>query len=752
MSPSPAKPLTAPQKALRKLGLVRAIDLALHLPLRYEDETRLVKLRDVREGDVAQVEGRVTHAEVKLGAHLQLLVTLDDGTGSCLLRFFTFYPSMQAALAVGKQARVRGEIRGGFAGLTMMHPAVKPAGGELATALTPVYPSMAGLPQTYLRRAVQAGLQRAELSDTVPPSYLQEIGLQPLWNMHKSLSFLHNPTPDVSLAALQDHSHPAWQRLKAEELLAQQLSQLQSRRARARLRAPVLVDGNSGCGIEPDASGLVASRASTHSEVSVLSLYQQLLATLPFTLTPAQTRVVNEITQDIAKPVPMHRLLQGDVGAGKTVVAALAAAVCMDAGWQCALMAPTEILATQHFAKLVGWLHPLGITVAWLTGSQKAKERRDMLALIASGQAQLVVGTHALIQDKVQFKALALAIIDEQHRFGVAQRLALRSKLTAGDLGDGADAVAEGAEGRVDFSRPGRLKSTLPSSESSMQKPSTPLEPHLLMMTATPIPRTLAMSYYADLDVSTIDELPPGRTPIITKVVNEARRDEVIARIRGQIAQGRQIYWVCPLIEESEALDLTNATETHAHLSAALPGVMVGLLHSRMPVAEKQAVMSLFTSGQLGVLVSTTVIEVGVDVPNASLMVIEHAERFGLSQLHQLRGRVGRGAAASACVLLYSTGDAPRLGETARERLRAMAETNDGFEIARRDLQIRGPGEFMGARQSGDAMLRFADVADDAALLDWARRLAQLMLDQHPALAEQHVQRWLGSKAEFLKA
>lgn len=285
-----------------------------------------------------------------------------------------------------------------------------------------------------------------------------------------------------------------------------------------------------------------------------------------------------------------------------------------------------------------------------------------------------------------------------------------------------------------------------------MQKPSTPLEPHLLMMTATPIPRTLAMSYYADLDVSTIDELPPGRTPIITKVVNEARRDEVIARIRGQIAQGRQIYWVCPLIEESEALDLTNATETHAQLSAALPGVMVGLLHSRMPVAEKQAVMSLFTSGQLGVLVSTTVIEVGVDVPNASLMVIEHAERFGLSQLHQLRGRVGRGAAASACVLLYSTGDAPRLGETARERLRAMAETNDGFEIARRDLQIRGPGEFMGARQSGDAMLRFADVADDAALLDWARRLAPLMLDQHPAQAEQHVQRWLGSKAEFLKA
>jgi len=727
--PSSVKPLTGPQKALHKLGLLRDIDLALHLPLRYEDETRLVKLRDVREGDLAQVEGRVTHAEVKLGGQRQLLVTLDDGTGTCLLRFFSFYPSLQTTLALGKQVRVRGEIRGGFAGLTMMHPVVKPAGGELATALTPVYPSVAGLPQTYLRRAVQAGLQRAELSDTVPPQYLQEIGLQPLWDMRKALSFLHNPTPDVSLAALQDHSHPAWQRLKAEELLAQQLSQLQARRARARLRAPVLATpalsvpqvSVPNVSLKVWGEAAVAQAAVRDGHLTPLqTLAQRLLVALPFQLTAVQMRVVAEITQDIARPVPMHRLLQGDVGAGKTVVAALAAAVCMDAGWQCALMAPTEILATQHFAKLVGWLHPLGITVAWLTGSQKAKERRDMLALISSGQAELVVGTHALIQDKVQFKALALAIIDEQHRFGVAQRLALRSKM-----------ISEAA---------------------SQSEPASGVEPHLLMMTATPIPRTLAMSYYADLDVSTIDELPPGRTPIITKVVNEARRDEVIARIRGQIAQGRQIYWVCPLIEESEALDLTNATETHTQLSAALPGVMVGLLHSRMPAAEKQAVMRLFTSGQLGVLVSTTVIEVGVDVPNASLMVIEHAERFGLSQLHQLRGRVGRGAAASACVLLYSTGDAPRLGETARERLRAMAETNDGFEIARRDLEIRGPGEFMGARQSGDAMLRFADVNEDARLLDWARRTAPHMLDQSPALAAQHVQRWLGGKTDFLKA
>lgn len=817
----PAKPLTGPQKALRKLGLNRAIDLALHLPLRYEDETRLTKLRDVREGDVAQLEGTVTHSEVKLSGHRQLLVTLDDGTGTCLLRFFTFYPSMQKAMAVGSRIRVRGEIRGGFAGLTMMHPVVKPAGGELATALTPVYPTVAGLPQTYLRSAVQAGLARAELPDTVPAQYLQEIGLQPLWNMRKALLFLHNPTPDVSLAALQDHSHPAWQRLKAEELLAQQLSQLQSRRERARLRAPVLESGvgsleqrvaktgpgPSGAEVNragerslPAAAHINAGLPSIEAEVSQshrpssdvdgapqlepAPLYARLLAALPFQLTAAQQRVVSEITQDIARPMPMHRLLQGDVGAGKTVVAALAAAVCMDAGWQCALMAPTEILATQHFAKLVGWLHPLGITVAWLTGSQKAKERREMLALIASGQAQLVVGTHALIQDKVQFHKLALAIIDEQHRFGVAQRLALRSKLTPADHphpnplpeGEGVENQADvrpvsltaRAENRADShsasvgAKAGSLADLLPLplGEGWGEGGVALLEPHLLMMTATPIPRTLAMSYYADLDVSTIDELPPGRTPIITKLVHEARRDEVIARIGDQIAQGRQIYWVCPLIEESEALDLSNATETHAQLSAALQGcvgptgvpLQIGLLHSRMPVAEKKAVMSLFTSGQMAVLVSTTVIEVGVDVPNASLMVIEHAERFGLSQLHQLRGRVGRGAAASACVLLYSTGDAPRLGETARQRLKAMAETNDGFEIARRDLEIRGPGEFMGARQSGDAMLRFADVAEDAALLDWARRLAPVMLDVHPALAEQHVQRWLGAKAEFLKA
>ena len=698
---SASKPLTAPQKALRKLGLNRAIDLALHLPLRYEDETRIVRLSDTREGDVAQIEASVISCEVAYKPRRQLLVVVDDGTDTCTLRFFNFYPSQQKALAVGNRLRLRGEVRGGFMGRTMMHPSFHASGGELPKALTPTYPTSAGLPQSYLRKAVHSGVLQAarqgEFVETIPtgqtPPSLAQSNTK-TWGLEQSLHFLHHPTPDVSLAQLEDRTHPAWQRLKAEELLAQQLSQLQSKRERATLRAPAL-------------------------ELHKNGLQEQLLGVLPFGLTNAQRRVGEEIANDIQRPIPMHRLLQGDVGSGKTVVAALAAAIAIDNGWQCALMAPTEILAEQHFRKLIGWLEPLltplGKRVAWLTGSQKKKERTEMLALIASGEAALVVGTHAVIQEQVHFKNLALAIIDEQHRFGVAQRLALREKMHSDT------------------------------------------EPHMLMMSATPIPRTLAMSYYADLDVSTLDELPPGRTPVVTKLIAETRRDELITRIRQQLEEGRQVYWVCPLIEESEALDLTNATETHALLTEALnpPGakpVMVGLLHSRMPPAEKKAVMALFESGTMGVLVSTTVIEVGVDVPNASLMVIEHAERFGLSQLHQLRGRVGRGAAASACVLMYATGESGRLSETARERLRAMVETSDGFEIARRDLEIRGPGEFLGARQSGAAMLRFADLAVDLELLDWARELAPRMLDQYPELSERHVQRWLGGKSDFLKA
>ncbi|MCC2636135.1 MAG: recG, partial [Ramlibacter sp.] len=485
-----------PHSALRKLGLGRDIDLALHIPLRYEDETRIVKLKDAREGDTAQIEATVTDSQVQYRPRRQLVVTVDDGTDTCVLRFFSFYPSQQKALAPGVRLRIRGELKGGFLGWQMVHPAYRPAGGELPEALTPVYSTVAALPQAYLRKAVASGLERADLAETVPPDAPPAPGKATAWSLRQALHFLHHPTPEVSLAALEDRSHPAWLRLKAEELLAQQLSQVESRREHDALQAPPLKARTGG-------------------------LHEQFLAALPFQLTGAQRRVSEEIAASLARDRPMHRLLQGDVGSGKTIVAALAAAIAIDSGWQCALMAPTEILAEQHF-------------------SQRKKERGEMQQLVASGEAALVVGTHAVIQEQVQFRKLGLAVIDEQHRFGVEQRLALRGKTPEGG------------------------------------------EPHMLMMSATPIPRTLAMSYYADLDVSTIDELPPGRTPVVTKLIADSRRDEVVERIRSQLAEGRQVYWVCPLIEESESLDLTNATATHEQLSAALPGVLVGLLHSRM--------------------------------------------------------------------------------------------------------------------------------------------------------------------------
>jgi ATP-dependent DNA helicase RecG len=678
--PQLANKLSGPAKAMQKMGLRRDVDLALHLPMRYVDETRITPIASVRDGQTAQVQGTVSECRIETRARRQLVVKLHDDSGELTLRLLHFYPSHQKTLAVGQTVRARGEVRAGFFGREMVHPEFRAVAPDtpLPQALTPVYPSSAQLPQTYLRKAVASALTRAPLQEILPPGTVPA-GLPPL---RTALNLLHHPGRDEGVEALEDHSHPAWQRLKFEELLAQQLSQLQAHEARAQLAAPAL---------RPKPGGLAA----------------QLLAALPFKLTAAQERVVAEVQADIARTQPMHRLLQGDVGSGKTVVAALAAAVAMDAGWQCALMAPTEILAEQHFRKLVSWLQPLGITVAWLTGSRKGKARQAMVDQVSSGQAQLVVGTHAVIQGDVAFAKLGLAIVDEQHRFGVAQRLALREKLHA-----------------------------------------QALEPHLLMMSATPIPRTLAMSYFADLAVSTIDELPPGRTPIVTKVFADGKREAVIARIRDEVRQGRQVYWVCPLVEESEHLDLQNATATHAELSAALPETMVGLLHGRMASAEKAAVMALFTAGEMKLLVATTVIEVGVDVPNASLMVIEHAERFGLAQLHQLRGRVGRGAVASVCVLMYT---AP-LSPTGKARLQAMAETNDGFEIARRDLDIRGPGEFMGARQSGDALLRFADLAEDAELLNQAREAAPQLLQQHPDAAAAHVQRWLASRADFLRA
>ncbi len=684
----------AAAKALEKLGLVRDIDLALHLPLRYEDETRIVPIADLRDGIVGQVEGDVVDAKVQFRPRRQLVVTIQDGSAELVLRFLHFYPSQQKTYGAGKRLRVRGEARGGFFGLEMVHPVVKPvtANTPLPTSLTPVYPSTVQLSQAVLRQAVAHGLAHADLDDIVPP------GLAPagLPSLREALARLHHPAPGLDADALADRSHPAWQRLKFDELLAQQLSQLQAKQERERQRAPAFSATRGGAARGPGGH----------------RLQDAFLAQLPFALTDAQARVVAEIARDLSRSIPMHRLLQGDVGSGKTVVAALAAAVVIDAGWQCALMAPTELLAEQHLKKLVGWLAPLGITVAWLTGSRKGKARAAMLEQVASGEAALVVGTHAVIEGQVRFARLGLAIIDEQHRFGVAQRLALRAKLAEND--------AEGAA----------------------------LEPHMLMMSATPIPRTLAMTLFADLDVSTIDELPPGRTPIETRLFADAKRDEVIARIRDEVAHGRQVYWVCPLVEASEVLDLQNATETHAQLCDALPGFMIGLLHGRMPAAEKTAAMSLFASGHVSVLVATTVIEVGVDVPNASLMVVEHAERFGLSQLHQLRGRVGRGATASVCVLLY-TGP---LSDAAKARLKAMRETGDGFEISRRDLEIRGPGELLGARQSGSALLRFADPLEDEALLLEARRVAEHLLAAHPDIAVRHVERWLGGRFHYLNA
>jgi ATP-dependent DNA helicase RecG len=712
-APEPARE-TGPARAMKKLGLTRDIDFALHLPLRYQDETRLTPIGELADGDTAQVEGEVRDCRVEHSrTRRQLVARVRDASGELVLRWLNFYPSQQKQLSAGRRVRVRGEVRGGFLGLEIVHPVLKlvEPGAPLPATLTPVYPASAQLPQAYLRKAVESALRRVSLAELLPAEVLPT----GLMSLRDAVLALHHPAPGVALAQLEDRTHPAWQRLKFDELLAQQLSQAFAQAERALLRAPPLrvpgAERDVAAGRSP---GL---RSGTSGEPG--HLRARLAAALPFALTAAQRRVVAEIERDIGLSKPMHRLLQGDVGSGKTVVAALAAATALSAGWQCALMAPTEILAEQHFRKLIGWLEPLGVQIAWLTGSRKGRARQAMVDAVASGEAMLVVGTHAVIQDDVHFARLGLAVVDEQHRFGVEQRLALRAKLGA----RGTDGAKLGA---------------------------TTLEPHLLMMSATPIPRTLAMTYFADLDVSTLDELPPGRTPVLTKLFADDKREQVIARIRDELARGagRQVYWVCPLVDESEHVDLQNATATHAELCAALPGTMVGLLHGRMPAAEKVAVMSLFTQGQMRVLVATTVIEVGVDVPAASLMVIEHAERFGLAQLHQLRGRVGRGSAASVCVLLY----AGPLSPTAKERLRAMAETHDGFEIARRDLEIRGPGEFMGARQSGDALLRFADLATDNELLQHARAVAPRLLREHPEAARQHVARWLGSRSDYLKA
>jgi ATP-dependent DNA helicase RecG len=677
----PKKPPATAQSRLAKLGLRTDMDLVLHLPMRYEDETRVVPIREAgfMAGAPSQVEGIVTECDVQYRPRRQLVVTIADDSGPLVLRFLNFYGSQLKQLAVGTRIRARGEVRHGFFGTEMVHPTYKPVeeGAPLPSALTPVYPAGEGLSQAFLRKAIANAMTRVDWRDTLPAALREGLKLS---SFDTSIKLLHNPPADVDEHALVERTHPAWIRMKFDELLAQQLSLKRAQEARR------------------------AKGAAALPVVGELS--QGFLATLPFQLTKAQQRVLEEIRRDLRESFPMQRLLQGDVGSGKTVVAALAAAQAIDSGFQAALMAPTEILAEQHFRKIAMWMEPLGVRVAWLTGSLRKKEKTEALADIASGFARLVVGTHALIQEGVEFDKLGLVIVDEQHRFGVGQRLALRNKGQEGDT-----------------------------------------VPHQLMMSATPIPRTLAMTYYADLEVSVIDELPPGRTPIVTRIVDQNRRDEVIARVHAAAQEGRQVYWVCPLIEESEALQLQTATDTHMTLSASLPDLQVGLVHGRMKPAEKQAVMEAFIRGETHVLVATTVIEVGVDVPNASLMVIEHAERFGLSQLHQLRGRVGRGSAASVCLLLYQS----PLGPVAKQRLMTMRETTDGFEIARRDLEIRGPGEFLGARQSGEAMLRFADLQTDQWLVENARNVAHDLLRNDPATVDAHLARWLGGKEEFLK-
>ena len=669
--------------ALAKLGIHREFDLVLHLPMRYDDETRLHRIGEAPEGAPVLVEGLVTDNAVKFRPKRQLVCTVADESGPLVMRFLNFYMSQVRQLAPGTRVRLFGEIRQGFFGAEMVHPRYRVVGADMPVAktLTPVYPTTAGLSQAGLQRLARDALVASDLEDTLPREMLGELQLP---GFRESVTFLHHPPPAAEQTALQSRTHPAWRRVKFDELLAQQLSMRVHYDRRKTIGAPAL-------------------SLSAGNKVA-----QQLRAQLPFELTRAQARALREIQRDLAQPHPMQRLLQGDVGSGKTVVAAFAALQAIENGHQVAVMAPTEILGEQHHAKFSAWLAPLGIRVAWLAGNLARKDKRASLAEIASGAAHIAIGTHALFQDAVEFNRLGLAIVDEQHRFGVRQRLALRLKgATAGDAA----------------------------------------QPHQLMMSATPIPRTLAMSYYADLDVSVIDELPPGRSPVATRLVADTRRDEVIQRIRDACVAGSQAYWVCPLIEESEVLQLQTALETHARLAATFPELKVGLVHGRLATTEKLAVMQAFKAGEIQLLVATTVIEVGVDVENATLMVIEHAERMGLAQLHQLRGRVGRGAAASTCILLYQQ----PLSQLARERLKIIYECSDGFEIARHDLRVRGPGEFLGARQSGVPMLRFADLEADLDLLELARIAAQNLLRDQPAVAERHLQRWLGGRQHYLR-
>jgi ATP-dependent DNA helicase RecG len=687
-----SKPAAGPKPTglaakLGKLGLRSDLDLALHLPLRYEDETVLATPASAPTGKPVLIEARLERAEVAYRPRRQLIAHAEG----VVLRFFNFYPSqlkqLQRGAEEGLRVRAFGEVRPGWFGAEMAHPRYRLVreGEPLPQALTPIYPTTAGLAQAELRSRVLAALaaleKAAALEDTLP----EELRLRHrLAGFAECVRLLHCPPPGADTAALEQRTHPAWRRVKFDELLAQQLSMRFAYEARRSRQAPAFATGGK--------------------------LLKAFLKNLPFRLTRAQARAMNEVLGELREPHPMQRLLQGDVGSGKTIVAAIACLAAADSGWQAAVMAPTEILSEQHFRKFSEWLRPLGIRIAWLHGGVSKPDRTKIVAQIKGGACQIVIGTHALVQESVAFARLGLAVVDEQHRFGVQQRLTLRRK---------------GAEEQA--------------------------VPHQLMMSATPIPRTLSMTYYADLDVSTIDELPPGRRPVATRLVSAARRAEVLRRVRDACAEGQQAYWVCPVIEESKE-SLQTALDTYQTLSRELKGLRVELLHGRLPAAEKARVMARFVKGGTQVLVCTTVVEVGVDVPNASLMVIESAERFGLSQLHQLRGRVGRASGRNArdsvCILLY----AGPLSQAALERLKVIYENADGFEVARRDLELRGPGEYLGERQSGVPLLRFADLERDGELVEAARQAATELIEADPQAARAHVRRWLASRQELTHA
>lgn len=678
-------PITASKGVLEKLarlGIHTERDLLLHLPIRYEDETHLYPIKGAPENQLVQIEGEIIHSEVTFRPRRQLVCQVKDASGILFIRFLNFYGSQVKAYATGARVRLLGTIHQGYYGIEMVHPKcqIVRQNQPLADTLTPVYSTTAGLAQKTIRKLIDQVFTthpHTSLTETLPQEIIDQYQLA---DLQTSIHTLHYPPPDISLESLQNRTHPAWHRIKFDELLAQQLSMRMHYQQRKQHDAPKLTPKNK--------------------------LTQALIKKLTFKLTQAQENSYTEISHDLAKPHPMHRLLQGDVGSGKTIVATLAALQAIENNYQVAIMAPTEILTKQHYQKISTWLAPLGIQVAWLSGSQKKKQKQAALTDIADGTAMLAIGTHALFQEHVAFKQLGLAIIDEQHRFGVHQRLSLRLKGS-----------------------------------------NTNQAPHQLMMSATPIPRTLSMSYFADLDVSVIDELPPGRTPVITKLIADNRRDDITNRIQHECQQGKQVYWVCPLIEESETLQLKTAQDTFDNLNQIFPELKIGLVHGRLPSQEKSEIMQVFQQGNIQLLVATTVIEVGVDVPNASLMVIEHAERMGLSQLHQLRGRIGRGTDTGICILMYKN----PLSKIARQRLKIIYEHTDGFEIARQDLNIRGPGEFMGARQSGIPMLRFADLEKDEILVEAAQNAAENMLTRHPQCAQHHIQYWLGNQSEYLR-